>query len=56
MTKEFKIPSAKTKRNQTPNPEKTVPLFSVHPFGEANTTGTPTTKRKEVAIKVKRVN
>ena len=35
---------------------KIVPLFSVHPLGEANVTGTPTTKRNDVATKAKRLN
>lgn len=41
---------------QRPTPEKTALLFSVHPLGEANTTGTPTTKRNDNAIKPNRVN
>lgn len=55
-TKEFKTPTAKTRRTHKPRPEKTVRLFSVQPSGEAKTTGTPTTKRKDNAIKAKRVN
>lgn len=39
-----------------PTPEKTIPLFSVQPFGDAKTTGTPTTRKKEIAMKAKRVN
>jgi hypothetical protein len=39
-----------SKSTQRPKPEKTVPLFSVHPLGEAKTTGTPTTKRNERPI------
>jgi hypothetical protein len=41
---------------QKPKPEKTVPLYSVHPSGEAKTTGTLTTKRKDKPINAKRVN
>lgn len=55
-TKEFKTPTAKTKRSHKPRPEKTTRLFSVQPSGEAKTTGTPTTKRKDNATKAKRVN
>ena len=55
-TKEFKTPTAKTRRSHKPRPEKTTRLFSVQPSGEAKTTGTPTTKRKDNAIKAKRVN
>ena len=55
-TKEFKTPTAKTRRIHKPRPEKTVRLFSVQPSGEAKTTGTPTTKRKDNAIKARRVN
>jgi len=55
-TKEFKIPTAKTKRNHRPKPEKIVPLYSVQPSGEAKTTGTPITRRKDNVIKAKRVN
>ena len=46
----------KTSRNHKLTPEKIVPLFSVHPFGEANVTGTPITKRNDVATKAKRLN
>jgi hypothetical protein len=49
-TKELSTPTTKTKRSHKPRPEKTVPLFSVQPFGDARTTGTPTTNRKERAI------
>ena len=55
-TKEFKTPTAKTNRSHKPRPEKTTRLFSVQPSGEAKTTGTPTTKRKDNATKAKRVN
>ena len=39
-----------------PIPEKTVPLFSVHPSGVANTTGTPTTRRKDTTINANKAN
>jgi hypothetical protein len=55
-TKEFNIPTKKTNRIHNPRPEKTVPLFSVHPSGEAKATGTPTTKRKDKAMKANNVN
>lgn len=45
------MPTAKTSRNHKLNPEKTIPLFSVQPFGDAKTTGTPTTRAKETKIK-----
>jgi len=41
----------KTKRSHKLKPEKTIPLFSDHPFGVAKTTGTPTTRAQETAIK-----
>ena len=55
-TKEFKIPTAKTKKTHKLKPEKTVPLFPVQPSGEAKTTGTPTTKKKDTVIKAKRTS
>jgi len=55
-TKELKIPTAKTKRNQIPVPDRTKPLFWDQPSGEAKTTGTPTTKRKDSATREKSVN
>ena len=55
-TKEFKIPTANTNRIHSPRPEKTVLLYSVQPSGEAKTTGTPTTKRKDNKIKANRAN
>ena len=55
-TKEFKTPTAKTRRIHKKRPEKTVRFFSVQPSGEAKTTGTPTTKRKDNAMKARRVN
>jgi len=55
-TKEFSIPTKKTNRIHNPSPEKTVLLFAVHPSGEAKATGTPTTKRKDKAMKANSVN
>ena len=55
-TNEFSIPTAKTSKNQTPKPENTVPLFSVQALGEAKTTGTPTTSKKETTIKANSVS
>ncbi len=55
-TKEFNRPTKKTNRIHNPRPEKTVPLFSVHPSGEAKATGTPTTRRKDKAINANSVN
>jgi hypothetical protein len=37
-------------------PEKTKPLFSVQPFGEAKTTGTPTTNANERKINANKVS
>ena len=52
-TKEFRIPTTKTRRNQIPVPESTKLLFWAHPLGDANATGTPITRRKESVIKAK---
>lgn len=40
-TKELKMPTVKTSRNQTLKPENTNVLLSLHPLGVAKTTGTP---------------
>lgn len=50
------MPKAKTNKTQIPTPEKTTRLFSVHPFGDAKTTGTPTTRIKDNVTKAKSVN
>lgn len=55
-TKELKTPTNSTSKTHKPRPEKIVPLFCVQPSGEANTTGTPTTKRKERPINASNVN
>jgi hypothetical protein len=41
----------KTNNSHKLKPEKTTFLFSVQPFGEAKTTGTPTTKANDTRIK-----
>lgn len=55
-TKELRMPTAKTNRNHNPIPEKTVRLLSTQPSGVANTTGTPTTKRKDTTINANKAN
>lgn len=50
-TNELQIPTVNTSRSHKLNPEKTNVLFSDQPFGEAKTTGTPTSKAKDTAIK-----
>lgn len=45
------MPTAKTNKNHKLKPEKTTPLFSVQPLGEANTTGTPTTNANDTRTK-----
>ena len=55
-TNEFKIPTAKTKKNHKPTPEKTLFLFCVQPSGAAKTTGTPIINKNDNAINAKRVN
>ena len=50
-TKEFKIPTANTNRNQRPTPEKTKLRLLTQPFGSANVYGTPTTRANERAIR-----
>ncbi len=45
------MPTTKTNRSHKLKPEKTAPLFSVHPLGVAKTTGTPTTNAKETKIR-----
>ena len=46
-----KTPTEKTNTNHTLKAEKTTFLFSVKPFVEAKTTGTPTTKANDTRIK-----
>jgi len=50
-TKEFKIPTTNTSTIHKVSPVKTVFLEDVQPSGEASTTGTPTTTKKDTAIK-----
>lgn len=52
-TKEFRIPTIKTRRNQRPVPESTRLLFFAQPLGDAKATGTLITKRKDNVIKAK---
>ena len=55
-TKELRIPTKNTSKNQIPIPEKTVPLFSAHPSGVAKTTGTPTTNRNDTTMNANKAN
>jgi hypothetical protein len=55
-TKELKTPTVNTNNNQRLNPEKTRPLFSDQLFGEAKTTGTPTTKANDTTIKANKAS
>lgn len=55
-TKELRIPTKNTSKNQIPIPEKTVPLFSAQPSGVAKTTGTPTTKRNDTTMNANKAN
>jgi hypothetical protein len=48
--KEFKMPTRNTKPIHREAPEKTVFLLVDQPSGDASTTGTPITKRKERII------
>jgi hypothetical protein len=47
---EFKMPTRNTKPIHREAPEKTVFLLVDHPSGEASTTGTPITNKKETTI------
>lgn len=51
--KEFKIPTKNTKPIHKEAPEKTAFLLVDHPSGEARTTGTPITNKKERTINAK---
>jgi len=55
-TKEFKIPTEKTKRNQREILDRTKPLFSDQPFEAEKPTGTPTTRRSERMTKENKRN
>ena len=55
-TKELKTPTVNTNNNQRLKPEKTKLLFSDQPFGEAKTTGTPTTKANDTTIKANKAS
>jgi hypothetical protein len=50
-TNELQIPTVNTSRSHRLKPEKTNDLFSDQPFGDAKTTGTPTSKANDTAIK-----
>jgi len=52
--KELRRPTKKTRPIHKEVPENTIFLELDHPLGEAKMTGTPITKRKEVATKAKR--
>jgi hypothetical protein len=54
--KRVKTPTVNTNNNQRLKPEKTTPLFSDQPFGEAKTTGTPTTKANDTIIKANKTS
>ena len=54
-TKELNTPTKNTSNTHKPRPEKTVLLFSVQPSGDANATGTLTTKKNDKAIKANKV-
>jgi hypothetical protein len=53
---EFKMPTRNTKPIHREAPEKTVFLLVDQPSGEASTTGTPTTNKKERAINANTAN
>ena len=55
-TKEFKIPTMITNKNQMPVLDRTKLLFWDQPSGEAKATGTPITKKKDKAIKERTTN
>jgi hypothetical protein len=50
-TNELQIPTVNTSKSHKLKPEKTNDLFSDQPFGDAKTTGTPTSKANDTAIK-----
>lgn len=54
--KELSIPTKKTNPIHKEAPEKTIFLLLDQPSGEASTTGTPITSRKEIAISANRAN
>jgi hypothetical protein len=54
--KEFRIPTKNTSPIHKEAPEKTVFLLVDHPSGEASTTGTPITNKKEITINTNTAN
>lgn len=54
--KELSIPTKKTNPIHKEAPEKTIFLLLDQPSGEASTTGTPITNKKEMAISMNRAN
>lgn len=50
------MPTKNTKPIHKEAPEKTVFLLLDHPSGEANTTGTPITNKKEITIRANTAN
>lgn len=54
-TKEFRIPTANTRKIQSVAPENTNCLEDDQPSGEARTTGTPTTRASDNAISANKV-
>lgn len=55
-TNEFRIPTRNTKKIQSVAPENTNCFDDAQPSGEANTTGTPTTRTKDNAISANKVS
>jgi hypothetical protein len=56
VTNEFKSPTTTKSTNQALIPENTNERDVVQPSGEAKTTGTPITRKKERRIKQKSAN
>ena len=56
VTNEFNRPTTNNNTNQALTPEKTKERDVVQPSGEAKITGTPITRMKERAIKLKRAS
>jgi hypothetical protein len=54
--KELRTPTKKTNPTHNEAPENTTFLLLDQPSGEASTTGTPITKRNEIAIKANTAN
>ena len=56
ITKEFKTPTANTRRIHSPAPVRMKLRLEVQPSGNANVKGTPTTSAKDRAISAKTDN